>query len=197
MPVGVRPGHDIERCRSYTYTRAPEPALKATVASATAERPRVAERGGLARLRCIAQFGASSALVDRGKPASKPVRSLSRRDSVPGRTFSCPPEMTTPAVLDLFKDDERDDAGTRALRILVVAVVVIIHAAPELAALGFLNDPWAHGDVIAIDLNRDRVGVRADVVVPGRVLNRAGSRSDDDEPSVVWRVEQRGGARLV
>ena len=64
----------------------------------------------------------------------------------------------------------------------VIAVVVVIHAPPELAALGPLSDAGAHGDVLSVELDRDRVGMGAEVVVPGRVMTGTGLGGNDMKP---------------
>ena len=70
-----------------------------------------------------------------------------RLNKTPQRRPHLAPE---PARLDGFKHDDRDDPRARPLRVPLIAVVIVVHAPPELAALGFLNNARAHGDVMSL-----------------------------------------------
>src|ERR1700680_1781582 len=71
------------------------------------------------------------------------------------------------------EDHDWDPARTTAPLVYVVAGVVVVDQAPQLLALGALGLVCAHRDQPAVDLDFD-VGVRRQVVVPGRVALGAG-----------------------
>jgi signal transduction histidine kinase len=72
---------------------------------------------------------------------------------------------------DWLKQYDGDDATARSLLVGVIAVVVVVHALPQLAAFGLVDHPWSDSDVLAPELDRHGIGVGAEVVVPGRVMS--------------------------
>src|SRR5450631_855043 len=92
---------------------------------------------------------------------------------------------TNPAASEHFKDHERDEPGAGTLRVLVIAVVVVVHAPPEVAALGLLDHPGAHGAETSVELGPDRVGMSAEVVIPGWVMIGTGLGRHNNEAAVV------------
>jgi hypothetical protein len=75
---------------------------------------------------------------------------------------------------DWLQQYDGNHAAAGSLLVGVIAVVVVVHALPKLAAFGLVDHPWADSDVLAPELDRYGVGVGAEVVLPGGVMGRTG-----------------------
>ena len=117
-----------------------------------------------------------------------------------GREKSAVTDVREPGVASLsgwFEQHDRDDPLARPLLVHLVAVVVVVDQPPQFLALGALGLPRVNRDAPTADLDRDRIGMSAQVVIPGGMVVRACLGGDDHVPAAVPGVQQRHAARLA
>jgi hypothetical protein len=101
-----------------------------------------------------------------------------RRTSSPGR-------RTVAAASLPLEHDDWDDAAAGTPLVGLIPVVVVVDALPKLCTFSALDDARADLDAPTANLDGDRIGMRADVVIPGRMVLRAGLGGNDNEAIVV------------
>jgi len=96
-----------------------------------------------------------------------------------------------------FEQHDRDGPLARALLVHLVAVVVVIDQVPQFLTFGAFGLTRVNRDALPADLNRDCIRMRAQVVVPGRVMICACLGGDDHVAVAVPCIQQRRAARLA
>jgi hypothetical protein len=84
-----------------------------------------------------------------------------------------------------------------ALRVDVIAVVVVIDPCPKLASFGLVDHARTDRDVPTIKLDLHRIGMGPNVVIPAWVLSGTSLGRDNDVTAIVWRVQKRRCTRLT
>jgi hypothetical protein len=94
------------------------------------------------------------------------------QDSAGGKMIFTSPRFTATASGGITAGGTVTFAGP--LLVHLVAVVVVVDHAPQFLALGAFSLPRVHRDAAAADLDRDRIGMSAQVAGTGSCRGRAG-----------------------